>query len=206
MGRIQVGSFAGQGELLLAMLRDRTRRMAVKLEAAFAAAQAKGLSFYKALNSVALLAYKAAECHSAYVMARNNWSALPQYVKDPATRAVLSRLFDLCVLIQVRENCGDWMDVLDSHHLDLVHERIMELLTEIRPDAVALTDGFDFDDRDLKSTLGRHDGNVYEAIYEEARRNPLNKTDKMVGWDNYAKQFNMKFLQMTMKGQRQGKL
>eukprot|EP00666_Eupelagonemidae_sp_cell4sb_P002346 gene2346-16164_t len=56
---------------------------------------------------------------------------------------------------------------------------------------------------DLKSTLGRHDGNVYEAIYARARRNPLNHNEKMVGWDNYAKMFNMKFLKMTAKGQYQ---
>ena len=52
------------------------------------------------------------------------------------------------------------------------------------PDAVALVDSFGFLDSQLKSTIGRFDGQVYEAIYEEARRNPLNQTEggEMVGW------------------------
>jgi hypothetical protein len=45
-------------------------------------------------------------------------------------------------------------------------------------------DSFGFLDSQLKSTIGRFDGQVYEAIYEEARRNPLNQTEggEMVGW------------------------
>eukprot|EP01062_Namystynia_karyoxenos_P055911 TRINITY_DN46923_c0_g1_i1.p1 TRINITY_DN46923_c0_g1~~TRINITY_DN46923_c0_g1_i1.p1 ORF type:complete len:710 (+),score=320.27 TRINITY_DN46923_c0_g1_i1:81-2132(+) len=206
MQPVRVASYKGQGELLLALLRERTRRFAFKLEAAFRAAQARGMGFDKALNSVAVLCYKAAECHSAYIMARNNWNALPEYVKDPATRAVLVRLFELAALQQIHEHCGDWMGVLDADQVDLMLERINELLLEIRPDAVALTDGFGFSDYDLKSTLGRYDGNVYEAIYEEAKRNPLNKDSKMVNWDNYSTVFDLKFLERTAATQRQGKL
>lgn len=83
-------------------------------------------------------------------------------------------------------------------------ERINELLDEIRPDAIALTDAFGYSDHDLKSTLGRYDGNVYEAIYEEAKRNPLNMSDTMVGWEKYAPMLDMSFLEMTAKEQRQG--
>eukprot|EP01050_Picozoa_sp_SAG11_P036622 SAG11_NODE_14028_length_628_cov_0.930057_1_plen_78_part_10 len=42
-----------------------------------------------------------------------------------------------------------------------------------------------YDDHNLKSTLGRHDGRVYEAIYEEARKSPLNGR-RMVGWDRFS--------------------
>jgi len=34
------------------------------------------------------------------------------------------------------------------------------------PNAVALVDAFEFPDRVLNSTIGRFDGNVYEALYE----------------------------------------
>merc|ERR1712139_212821 len=98
------------------------------------------------------------------------------------------------------------MDVLNSKQVDLMHDGVMELLAEIRPDAVALVDGFGFNDFELRSALGRYDGNVYEAIYEEAKRNPLNQTDKMVGWDMFAPHLNMKFLDMTAKGQHQGEI
>lgn len=58
-----------------------------------------------------------------------------------------------------------------------VNERIKELLTAIRPDAVALVDAFDFQDVTLGSVLGRYDGNVYENLFEWAKKSPLNKTE-----------------------------
>eukprot|EP00662_Eupelagonemidae_sp_cell21_P018578 gene18578-46679_t len=48
---------------------------------------------------------------------------------------------------------------------------------DLRPDACVLApvvDAFDLPDRVLNSALGRHDGNVYEALYDHARRSPLN--------------------------------
>jgi len=38
------------------------------------------------------------------------------------------------------------------------------LLGEIRPDAVALVDAFDFPDNILNSSIGRFDGNIYESL------------------------------------------
>ena len=40
-------------------------------------------------------------------------------------------------------------------------DEVVALLAEVRPDAVAIADGFDWHDFELKSTLGRHDGDVY---------------------------------------------
>lgn len=58
-----------------------------------------------------------------------------------------------------------------------VNSRILELLTLIRPNAVALVDAFDFKDMALGSVLGRYDGNVYENLFEWAKKSPLNKTE-----------------------------
>lgn len=55
--------------------------------------------------------------------------------------------------------------------------RIKELLSQLRPNAVALVDSFDHHDRKLNSVLGRYDGNVYENMFEWARRSPLNATE-----------------------------
>lgn len=49
------------------------------------------------------------------------------------------------------------------------------MLTELRPNAVALVDAFDFPDRLLNSCLGRYDGQVYDALYEYAKNSPLNQ-------------------------------
>lgn len=55
--------------------------------------------------------------------------------------------------------------------------RIKELLSQLRPNAVALVDAFNIHDRRLNSVLGRYDGNVYENMFEWARRSPLNSTE-----------------------------
>lgn len=58
-----------------------------------------------------------------------------------------------------------------------VNQRVLELLAVIRPNAVALVDAFDYKDITLGSVLGRYDGNVYENLFEWAKKSPLNKTE-----------------------------
>lgn len=50
-----------------------------------------------------------------------------------------------------------------------------EMLRAIRPNAVGIVDGFDIKDEILGSTLGAYDGNVYERLYAEAMKSPLNQ-------------------------------
>eukprot|EP00759_Apiculatamorpha_spiralis_P035236 PhF_6_TR36145/c0_g1_i1/m.52533/K00232/E1.3.3.6, ACOX1, ACOX3; acyl-CoA oxidase len=94
-------------------------------------------------------------------------------IKDPALRKVEERLCVLFALhkldaVSVAESCMTQAQALS------VHGVIATLLTEIRPDAVPLVDAYGFSDRQLNSCIGRHDGNVYEAVVDWARRSPLN--------------------------------
>ena len=83
--------------------------------------------------------------------------------------------------------------------------RCVTAAVRIRPDAVGLVDAFGFDDEQLKSTLGRYDGKVYEAIYEEARLSPLNQSPKMVGWEALSPVLDLDFIKEGI-GQRASKL
>lgn len=67
--------------------------------------------------------------------------------------------------------------ILTDAQVTQVHQRVKELLTVLRPEAVALVDAFDFQDVSLGSVLGRYDGNVYENLFDWARSSPLNKTE-----------------------------
>lgn len=49
-----------------------------------------------------------------------------------------------------------------------------ELLAQIRPNAVGIVDSFDIRDEVLSSALGSYDGNVYERLFAEAQKSPLN--------------------------------
>lgn len=206
IGRVQVSSWKGQTQLLVDLMKDRASRYAKKLAAAFQASSSKGLGFDKALNSVAILAYKSAEVHSAYVFFRNNFLNLQsdRMMADKSINLALGRLLDLGLLTHLQDHAGDWMGVLDDAQMDLIDSRINELLDEIRPDAIGLVDGLGCSDDQLKSTLGRYDGNVYEAIYNEAKMSPLNATPRMVGWEHLSRVVDLEFLRSGMQKQRAG--
>ena len=78
-------------------------------------------------------------------------------------------------------------------------------MNQIRPNAVGLVDGFGFRDTQLKSTIGRYDGRVYEAIYEKAKSGSLNTIEGggMIGWDKYSTVLDLDFLTETARSQYQ---
>ena len=52
---------------------------------------------------------------------------------------------------------------------------------------MALVDAFDIPDRVLNSTIGRHDGNVYEALYAAAKASTLNVAEPFEGYEELLK-------------------
>lgn len=189
-------------ELVLALLADRARRFAEKLEAKFAVETAKGATFDQALGKCQVLAFKSAECHTVYILARNHFDVMSKRPPAGPLREALLRLFELMALQQIYEHAGDFNGLFPDTFCIL--DRINQLLEEIRPDAVALTDGFGLTDYVLASTVGRYDGNVYEAIYEKAKESPLNQSPKMIGWDKFAEVLDLDFIREGMQTQRQG--
>merc|ERR1711972_355870 len=100
---LRLTDYAGSLEHLLALLRDRARSFAIKLEAAFTAAEKPGHTFENTLNEVAVLAWKAAECHSMYAFMDNFAKALQTSAKDaPGAAPALYRMLELAILQTVR--------------------------------------------------------------------------------------------------------
>jgi hypothetical protein len=122
------------------MFRDRTRREAYRLEAAFRAATESGHTFDEATNATAILGYKAAACHSAYITVSRNLDALREYVQpaDEAVYAALLLLFRLSALVQIQRDAADWFGVLTQRLVDSLLAHMHVLLDGIRPDAVGL--------------------------------------------------------------------
>jgi acyl-CoA oxidase len=193
----------GKPESLLDFFKDRARRFALGLEERFARLLAQGKTFDQALNDVHVLAYKTADVHCAYVLSCNFHEAIDKYVKDPAAKTAVQRLEELALLVLLREQGADWVETLSYDQLDFALERIQALCDSIRPDCVGLTDALGHSDKALKSTLGRYDGNVYEAIYEEAKKNPLNTEGAVaVGWEHFREVLDLDFLREGMRTQR----
>lgn len=63
------------------------------------------------------------------------------------------------------------------------------ILADIRPNAVGIVDGFDIPDKVLCSALGAYDGNVYERLFAEAQKSPLNQEPVNKSFQLYLKPF-----------------
>lgn len=103
--------------------------------------------------------------------------------------AVLHDLARLFGLYWMEKDMGDFLEdgYLSAKQAQWIRSNVLKLLKLIRPNAVALADARDFSDFRLKSALGRFDGNVYPAIMEAAKRDPLNQTEPGPGYDEHLK-------------------
>ncbi|KAJ6660455.1 hypothetical protein lerEdw1_017879 [Lerista edwardsae] len=131
----------------------------------------------EAWNRTSVDLVRASEAHCHYVVVKLFTAKLPE-IGDPAVRAVMNNLCLLYALHGISKNAGDFLQggILTDAQITQATQRVKELLALIRPNAVALVDSFDFHDSFLGSVLGRYDGNVYENMFEWAKKSPLNKT------------------------------
>ncbi|XP_011360275.1 peroxisomal acyl-coenzyme A oxidase 1 isoform X2 [Pteropus vampyrus] len=143
------------------------------------------------LSSIDLV--RASEAHCHYVTVKLFSEKLPK-IQDKSIQAVLRNLCLLYSLYGISQKAGDFLQesILTDSQIAQVHQRIKELLTVIRPDAVALVDAFDFQDMSLGSVLGRYDGNVYENLFEWAKKSPLNKEEVHKSFYKYLKPLQSK--------------
>ncbi|XP_075133571.1 peroxisomal acyl-coenzyme A oxidase 1-like isoform X2 [Leptodactylus fuscus] len=141
-----------------------------------------------ALNENSVVLVRAADAHCHYMVVKAFVEKLSE-VLDMAAHRILSVLCLLYALHGISRNSGDFLQasVLASSQINLIQQRIKDLLEVIRPNAVALVDAFEHSDSQLGSVLGRYDGNVYENMFEWAKKSPLNKTPVHESFHKYLK-------------------
>ncbi|RVE76628.1 hypothetical protein OJAV_G00010670 [Oryzias javanicus] len=146
-----------------------------------------------AWNNSAIDLVRASDAHCHYVVVKAFTDKLGD-VGDTAVHSVLSALALLYTLHGITRNSGDFLQsgLLSVPQLLQISVRIKELLSQLRPNAVALVDAFDIHDKKLNSVLGRYDGNVYEKMFEWARRSPLNATEVHESFRKYLKPLRSK--------------
>ncbi|KAF0690793.1 Aste57867_17848 [Aphanomyces stellatus] len=110
-------------------------------------------------------------------------------VSDPKLQAVLLELWQLYGLWRIQANLGEFRldDYLSSSQGAWSQDQLLELLRVVRPNAVALVDGFGFSDFELNSAIGRYDGDIYRALIERTTHEPLNDTDVTPGYHKWLK-------------------
>uniref|UniRef100_A0A669BF62 Acyl-coenzyme A oxidase n=1 Tax=Oreochromis niloticus TaxID=8128 RepID=A0A669BF62_ORENI len=157
-----------------------------------------------AWNNSAIDLVRASDAHCHYVVVKLFTDKLGE-VADTAVHSVLSTLALLYTLYGITKNSGDFLQVreiivlltecaglLSVPQVMQISIRIKELLAQLRPNAVALVDAFDIHDKKLNSVLGRYDGNVYEHMFEWARKSPLNATEVHESFHKYLKPLRSK--------------
>ncbi|GMF27779.1 unnamed protein product [Phytophthora lilii] len=133
--------------------------------------------------------YKLANAYTYLVLANNFVHAVrssttltQERLSSTDILPVLQLLCKLFALTQLEATAGEFMEsgCVFPSEMPVIRANIEELLALIRPHAVTLVDGYNFSDHTLNSTLGRYDGNVYEALYESAQHDPLNHSSDKV--------------------------
>lgn len=116
---------------------------------------------------------RAGECHVLYFMLKC-FKAVVETVDDSASRKVLASLAACFGLTEVLDGAM-WAGLLDGQDEANAQLAAGVVVGALRSDAVAIVDCFEYTDIILNSTIGREDGNVYEAQYKAAVESPLNR-------------------------------
>ncbi|GAA6098663.1 peroxisomal acyl-coenzyme A oxidase 1 isoform X2 [Tachysurus ichikawai] len=146
-----------------------------------------------AWNNSSLELLRASDAHCHFVVVKL-FAAKLNEISNTSAYSVLSTLALLYALHGVSNNSGDFLQagLLTVPQLAQISQRIKTLMAEIRPNAVALVDAFDYPDEMLNSTLGRYDGNVYESMFDWAKKSPLNRTEVHESYYKYMKPLQSK--------------
>ncbi|XP_022915165.2 acyl-coenzyme A oxidase 1 [Onthophagus taurus] len=151
----------------------------------------KGMEYDYAWNETSLELTVASEAHCRAFIVETFYNLVVEAVKNtsPQLGKVLLDLCDLYAVNTLLRNYGDLLRFagMSSNDLEVIQTWLEELLKTIRPNAVGIVDGFDIHDDILSSPLGAFDGNVYERLFEEAQKSPLNKVPVNESFAKYLK-------------------
>ncbi|XP_014241955.1 probable peroxisomal acyl-coenzyme A oxidase 1 [Cimex lectularius] len=104
-------------------------------------------------------------------------------------RNVLTQLGELYGVYYLLKNFGYFIMYTNIQNEDISSIRDWQnsLLTAIRPNAIPIVDSFDISDKVLQSAIGAYDGNVYERLFSEAKKSPLNSQPVPAAFEKYIK-------------------
>ncbi|KAF9603286.1 hypothetical protein IFM89_034635 [Coptis chinensis] len=99
----------------------------------------------------------------------------------------LQLLFGIYALSLLHKHQGDFLSTgsITPRQASLVNDQLRSLYPQVRRNAIALVDAFNYTDHYLGSVLGRYDGNVYPNLYNEAWKDPLNDSVVPDGYREY---------------------
>jgi len=155
-----------------------------------------GLKFEDAFSELAPEVVSGVYAHCQYIMVSTFYDKVNS-IQDPQLQKTLRRIAITYCLTQFLDD--NWGEIIAGDQYRLIRKCLNEILDELRPDAIGLVDAFAFPDNVLKSTIGRYDGNIYEALFDAAQRSTLNQTDPYDGFQHLGKHTNKELLKRGNK-------
>lgn len=153
-----------------------------------------GQSQATAWNNALIQMARVNKSHAICLLLHKFESAIPQMEKNNNNFGIqeikaMTTLYQLFGLYWMEKDMGDFVlyNIIGPSQSNPIRSTVLKLLDQVRPNAVALVDAWDFPDSRLKSTLGRYDGQVYPAIMKAAKKDPLNATEPGPGYHPHLK-------------------
>lgn len=166
-----------------------------KVESAWMSIERKNkiYSIEEATNQTGIELVRAAELHCHAFLLETAIGELELAIRSssPALGEVFKNILELYAVEKVLNLIGDVMQFVEISNDDIekLQNRLENSLKFFRTSALGLVDGFDYSDTILGSTLGSYDGNVYERLFEAAKKSPLNQEDVNRSFQLYLKPF-----------------
>ncbi|XP_006463429.1 hypothetical protein AGABI2DRAFT_225220, partial [Agaricus bisporus var. bisporus H97] len=171
---------------LLQIFRHRATRSIFECEAALRSSLESGLKPRAAWNRHMMRLIAAARHHVEYYTLESFIRNLEE-IQDAGVQRVMRHVCRLYALstIESPNSIGSSSFFEDGYisieQIKAIHEHTNTTLEAVLPDAIGLTDAWNFSDASLASALGRKDGNVYEVLLEWTRQLPMNVRNRTTG-------------------------
>lgn len=182
-------SFEGMIDALRGMAAGKLKTVYAKLEDF----KKRGLTQEEAANRCSIELASTADAHCRGFLVQSSYVMINQACRDvsPALGKVLKQVIELFAVDTCIKSLADLQryTTIQEPDINALQSRLEELLSEIRPNAVSIVDGFDIPDKVLGSALGVYDGNVYEKLFEEAMKSPMNQEPVNRSFHMYLKPF-----------------
>ncbi|CAI9095738.1 OLC1v1031736C1 [Oldenlandia corymbosa var. corymbosa] len=130
---------------------------------------------------------EAAVAHCQLIVVSKFFEKLQQDIPGKGVKRQLEVLCGVYSLHLLHKHQGDFLatSYITPKQASLANDQLRELYSQVRPNAIALVDAFNYTDHYLGSILGCYDGNVYPKLYEAAWRDPLNDSVIPDGYEQY---------------------
>ena len=177
-------------KVLLAAYQHRAARLLVNVAEKIQTDLMEGKAFEDAWNGALIQMARVSRAHSTYLLLNNFVNGIAEESGKLIGTNEVHVLTDLALLFGfywIEKEVGDFLEdgYLNADQADWARSCTLDMLEKLRPNVVALADANDFTDFKLKSALGRFDGNVYPAILEASKKDPLNDTEPGPGYEKH---------------------